>query len=102
MSDRSVYVRGCEFVDDELTCTIEVSGVSGITLKFRDECLYSCISKRLFNKIKKEIGNRITAYHTKQILRTKYGNYSVRSCGYINKISTNKIQMARINNRKRI
>ena len=54
MSDRSVYVRGCEFVYDELTCTIEVSGVSGITLKFRDECLYSCINKKLFNKIKKK------------------------------------------------
>ena len=54
MSDRSVYVRGCEFVDGELTCTIKVSGVSGITLKFRDECLYSCISKKLFNKIKNE------------------------------------------------
>ena len=54
MSDRSVYVRGCEFVDDELTCSTEVSGVSGITLKFRDKCLYSCISKKLFNKIKKK------------------------------------------------
>ena len=54
MSDRSVYVRGCEFIDDELTTTIEVSGVSGITLKFRDKCLYSCISKKLFNKIKKK------------------------------------------------
>ena len=54
MSDRSVHVRGYEFVDDELTCTKEVSGVSGITLKFRDECLYSCISKKLFKKIKKK------------------------------------------------
>ena len=54
MSDRSEYERGCEFVDDELTCTIEVSGASRITLKFKDECLYSCISKKLFNKIKKK------------------------------------------------